>query len=276
MSADTQNLKEQQYANGSKYNARIQLHALCSTNRYPWPLWVFDQLAKRPCQKILELGCGTGLLWQVNGVRVPPDWEITLSDFSAGMLDGTRSNLAKLPVRFQFEVIDAQAIPYPAESFDLIIANHMLYHLPDRERGLGEIARVLKPGGALYATTIGQRNMVELKQIVREFTGNTHYETAIGAVERNFSLDNGLAQLERYFAGIRTVYYENSLQIKEEQLLTDYLLSLNGLHPDLEVLAPERAAEFSARMAEVIHNQGMIEVTTESGMFIAVKAPLQL
>ncbi len=273
MSAETQNLKEQQYANGSKYNARIQLHALCSTNHYPWPLWVFDQLAKRPRQKILELGCGTGLLWQVNGVRVPPDWEITLSDFSAGMLDGTRANLAKLPAPFTFEVIDAQAIPYPAASFDLVIANHMLYHLPDRERGLGEIARVLKPGGALYATTIGQGNMAELKQIVREFTGNTHYETVIGAVERNFALDNGLAHLEQYFGAVRTVYYENSLQIKDGQLLTDYLLSLNGLHPDLEVLAPERTEEFNKYIENVIQKRGLIEVTTESGMFIAVKAP---
>ncbi len=58
--------------------------------------------------------------------------------------------------RVQFKEIDAQSIPFEDETFDAVIANHMLYHVPDRPKAIAEIKRVLKPGGRLIATTIGK------------------------------------------------------------------------------------------------------------------------
>src|SRR5437868_570166 len=58
--------------------------------------------------------------------------QITLSDFSPGMLQEARQNLAGSPQSFSFQVIDAQSIPLDAGSCDCVIANHMLYHVPDR------------------------------------------------------------------------------------------------------------------------------------------------
>ena len=94
--------------------------------------------------RILELGCGSGLLWKSSIDRIPAGWKITLSDLSPGMLDAAWRNLVVTGRTFQFKEIDAQSIPFEDETFDAVIANHMLYHVPDRGKALAEIKRVLK------------------------------------------------------------------------------------------------------------------------------------
>jgi len=66
------------------------------------------------------------------------------------MLDEAQQRLANVPSDFAFERIDVQAIPYNDASFDVVIANHMLYHVPDLPKALAEIRRVLRPGGLLH------------------------------------------------------------------------------------------------------------------------------
>ena len=68
--------------------------------------------------------------------RIPAGWSITLSDFSPGMLDAAWRNLVVTGRAFQFKEIDAQSIPFEDETFDAVIANHMLYHVPDRPKAI--------------------------------------------------------------------------------------------------------------------------------------------
>jgi ubiquinone/menaquinone biosynthesis C-methylase UbiE len=265
-------LKHQQYANSAKFNARIQLHAKCSTNKYPWPLWVFDQLEKRTHMKILELGCGTGMLWQVNGTRIPNDWEVFVSDFSEGMLNHTRENLQKVTANFHYKLMNAEEIEFPNEFFDIVIANHMLYHVPNLHQALSEISRVLKKEGILYASTIGASNMREMKELLYQFLQNHNYEEALGSVEEKFSLDNGKEILRGFFQDIRIVRYENSLRIIDPKLLVDYIVSCNGLKPGLEVLPIDRTEKFLDHVENIIKNNGQIIATTESGLFVGKKS----
>ena len=61
------------------------------------------------------------------------------------MLVSVQQHLAaQLPVA-DYAVLDLQALPFPEACFDAVIANHMLYHVPDRPRALAEVQRVLKP-----------------------------------------------------------------------------------------------------------------------------------
>jgi len=156
-------LLSDQYKNASNLDARIQLHRRFSTNPYGLMLWLFEHLQLGAGAHILDLGCGPGSLWDDNRARIPPGWEITLSDFSAGMIHQARD---KLRQRFAYAVGDAQAIPFKGETFDAVIANFMLYHVPDRPRAFAEIHRVLKPGGRLFAATNGQDHMRELREMI--------------------------------------------------------------------------------------------------------------
>jgi len=83
---DQKYLKSQQYKTSSNLDARIQIHGRFSINKYPWHHWVFDHFMLPTNSRILELGCGTGLLWLQNIGHIPDGWKITLSDFSPGML----------------------------------------------------------------------------------------------------------------------------------------------------------------------------------------------
>ena len=108
---------------------------------------------------VLELGCGNGLLWMNNEESINETLSITLSDFSEGMLQSARQNINNKNIKYQ--VIDIQDIPYENESFDIIISRHMLYHVPDIDKALSEVKRVLKPGGKFYVSTNGGRNICE-------------------------------------------------------------------------------------------------------------------
>lgn len=161
--ADEQYLVGEQYRDSSNLSARILFHRLFSTNGYGWHRWIFDHLTNLPGDaRVLELGCGRGGVWAENRDRIPSDWEITLSDLSPGMIEEARLNLSGSGRLFDYEVIDAQSIPYPEATFDGVVANHMLYHVPDRAKGIAEIYRVLKPDGLLFAATNGSDDMSAL------------------------------------------------------------------------------------------------------------------
>ena len=78
---------------------------------------------------------------------------------------GSGEGLRHTDLQFTFEVVDAQLIPYEKHTFNVVIANYMLYHVPDLAKALSEIRRVLQPKGRLYATTVGLNQMAELRKV---------------------------------------------------------------------------------------------------------------
>ena len=159
-------LLTQQYHDSSRLGARANLHARFAANPYRWFPWIFDQFQLPHNARILELGCGPGWLWLSNRDRIPADWDITLTDFSPGMLDEARRNLAQVSHMFNYAVADAQEIPYPENSYDGVIANHMLYHMPAIPAAISEIRRVLKEGGRFYASTLSSDYLHEMAQFL--------------------------------------------------------------------------------------------------------------
>ena len=168
---DQQYLREKQFKDASNLDARVQLHMRYSTEKIEWLRWLFEQITWPQEGHMLELGCGPAGLWKSNIERVPAGLNITLSDFSPGMLEDARVSLGENASRFSFEQIDAQEIPREDAAFDLLLANHMLYHVPDPEKAYREISRVLKPGGRFCASTVGERSLHELKELA---TATTH------------------------------------------------------------------------------------------------------
>ena len=216
---DREHLLTKQYRDASNLNARIQLHAGFSTNQYGWCLWLFDQLdLPREC-RILELGCGPGGLWLENLARLPEGWDIVMTDFSAGMVQQARRNLQDHRP-FEFAIVDAQAISFPSERFDAVIANHMLYHVPGVAKALSEMRRVLKPGGRFYASTIGDAHMEELWALVDRFEPDL-----AEPADLSFTLESGTAQLSPWFSKVALRRFEDALEVTEVAPLVAYVLS---------------------------------------------------
>ena len=258
---DQEYLVEDQYADSSNLNARQQLHRRFTTNDVNWFEWVLQQFDLPPDGRLLELGCGPGDLWSENADGIPSNWTITLSDLSPGMVQDARENLRDVSHDFEFESFDAQEIPFADETFDAVVANHMLYHVPDLDAAYREIRRVLKPGGRLYAATNSQDNMQELYDFVNEFQpgGATR-----GAGADSFRLENGRDQLAEHFESVELRVLDNGLRVTEAEPLVGYACS--GLVDD--DLDQKEFAEYAERRFE---EDGPLDVSKETGMFVARK-----
>jgi len=260
---DQQYLKTDQYKDSSNLDARVAIHQRFSANPYGWMNWVFDRLLTLPANaKILELGCGPGYLWKENATRIPSTWDITLSDLSAGMLDSAWRNLVVTGRAYNFKEIDAQDIPFADETFDAVIANFMLYHVPDRPKALSEIKRVLKPGGRLFAATVGDNHMREAGHWSRQVSREFRLPFSV-----SFTLENGFDQLVSVFSEVTLTRYSDGLKVTEIKPLIAYILS-NVSTGDL---VESELANVENELDRELKTKGAIVITKDSGLFEARK-----
>ena len=103
----------------------------------------------------LDVGCGTGFLALELAAR---GHRVTGIDFAPAMLAGARDKAAAQGLAVRFEQGDAEQLPYPDGSFDLVISRHVLWTLPHPEAALDEWLRVLRPGGRLAVIDGAQYN----------------------------------------------------------------------------------------------------------------------
>ena len=261
---DPNYLKGEQYKDSSNLDARVAIHQRFSTNPYGWHPWVFDHLLKLPEEaKILELGCGPGYLWKENMGRVPAGWRVTLSDLSPGMLDAAWRNLVVSGRAFQFREIDAQSIPLEDGSFDAVIANHMLYHVPDRPAALAEIRRVLRSEGRLFATTIGQTHLKEIANWIQQLSPGPDF-FSFGSP---FTLENGFEQLKQFFAQVSLSRYPDRLQVTEVQPIIAFIRSTSRA---AEIVEP-KLADLENQLEQELKENGKISIQKDSGLLEAIK-----
>ncbi len=257
----------EQYRTAARLQTRRHLYDRFSMNPHGWHRWVFEQLEPRPRATILELGCGDGTLWERNADRIPEDWRITLSDVSSGMIDEALRRIGAERPQFKFLTADAQRIPFHEEQFDLVIANNLLYHVPDLPAAIREIHRVLKPGGLLYASTMSQAHLRELEQLAVSFDPGMH--VLDDAIDR-FHFGNGEERLFPVFQDVRLLRYEDRLIVTEAEALIDYVVS-TPMNARL-LLAGTVMEKFRKHVEHALQqNKGVIEMTKENGMFIGRK-----
>lgn len=285
-----ENSLQTQYQNASNISARINLHTMYSTNKEGWFPWVFKMSIHSAYTNrntnsklnILELGCGDGALWVQNCNFIPSNAAITLSDISSGMLRDARRNIEaqkstkkesayekaispKATYKFKFKSFDCSKIPYEDQSFDLIIANHVLFYCADLDSVLSEIRRVLKPDGCFVCSAYGSSHMQEISQLVQRF--DERIILASNNLYENFGLENGPDLLAPYFANVTFKRYDDTLAVDQPEPLIDYILSCHGNQNQYLL---NRYADFKAFLSEQIAHSstGCIHITKDVGIFV--------
>ena len=191
--------------------------------------WLFDQVDVFEPATVLEAGCGPGLLWRRTQGRVPTSWRLMLSDLSAGMVAEARDELAACRPEGDVYVADVQRLPFPDAHFDVVFANHMLYHVQELAAALSQLRRVIKPGGVLYAATNGHRHLGEIDDLLQSTRPGLRWRFA----KHTFALDESEQNLAPYFAHVEKRLYEDELRVTRTSALIDFSASALPLDDDL-------------------------------------------
>lgn len=248
---------KQQYHTSDKLSTRISIHSKYSTNKQGFGNWIFSHYGIREGMTVLELGCGTGDMWTGKEEIISRCSRLVLSDFSEGMLEKTRETLQAYD-GIEYQVIDIQDIPFEDQTFDVVIANMMLYHVPDLPKGLREVRRVLKTGGTFYCATYGEHGMMEyIESLFEGFRSGSK-------INDSFTLQNGEEKLRTAFSDIQKLLYEDSLAVTDVEDMMDYIYSLNGMSELRQIPRDEMRRVLQAHMQD-----GVLRVPKEYGMFIA-------
>lgn len=260
-----ESMVKEQYNTDEKFNLRGNLHSY-NINKTDWTNWCFNQMEFPINAKILELGCGTGDLWYRNGNNIKEDWNITLSDFSKGMLLSTKKKLVSIKHNFIFEEIDVQDIPYKDESFDVVIARHMLYLVPDIEKALSEIKRVLTKGGLFYVTTNSSESMSELNELIEKFDCKIGLHN--NGMCNRFDMERGHTLLKKYFNEVNVDILEGKIIVDSAEPVVSYKAStIKGS----SILIGQKKQKFTEYVERYIRKKGNISITTKACIFKARK-----
>ncbi len=115
-------------------------------------VFVADFLAVyRGTGRVLDVGTGTARI-PVELCRQAPHLTVVAIDLAAHMLAIGRENVSRagLADRVTLERVDAKAMPYPSSAFAAVVSNSILHHIPEPGVAIGEMLRVLAPGGFLF------------------------------------------------------------------------------------------------------------------------------
>ena len=245
-----------QYSTSDNLNVRASLHEKYSVNRQGFGPWIFSHYAFKPGDRILELGCGTGSAWAGRLDALPEGCTLLLTDLSPGMLRAARAALGERP-NLEYEIADIQSIPHPDAAFDAVIANMMLYHVPEPDQGLAQVRRVLRPGGTFYCATYGEHGIIEyLSGLLGGFGVRD-------TLNRSFTRQSGGALLGARFREVRWEDYEDALEVTDPEDVADYLYSLTGMADLDPAQRPAIVEKLRGGMRD-----GVLHIPKEYGMFI--------
>ena len=216
----------QQYIDVSNLNAEIKLQDRFSLDKYGWYRWTFKNFKFDKGYKVLEIGCGNGALWSKNIEVLEEGIEVVLTEVCEDILNEAKKNLNNYSDRFTFQISDPSNIPYEDESFDIIIANHILFYMKDIDKVLLEINRLLKKNGYFYCSTIDDSHMKELEELIMGYSNNITISK--DKLVHNFGLKNGEEILENYFKDISKYLYKDTLIVNNTKGILEYIYSIPG------------------------------------------------
>jgi SAM-dependent methyltransferase len=263
LGTDAAYLTQHQYKDPANLSARIALHARFARAEEPWYPWLVGLIEWPEGGDVLEVGCGAGNLW-VNVAAVLPRLRLTLTDLSEGMLAAASAAVAPLESLqlVATEACDAQALPFLDGSFDVVVANHMLYHVPDPPGAVSELARVLRPGGVLIAATNGPNHLDAITELSRRFLG----WSPLDFVDRRFGASNGASILSGAFGSVALHAHPSSMVCDDPSAVLAYIRS--------SAAGQEATPERLEALAEAVETRfrdagGVLQISMESGCFVA-------
>ena len=259
-------LTKDAYATDEYLAVRYRTHELYSHPPVDFPKWVIDTLAWRGDEWVLDVGSGPGLYFDLIRERVPRG-RLVAGDLSFGMAH--QAHTAHDAVL----TLDAQELPLADSTFDVVMANHMLYHASDLERTLSELRRVVRLEGCLIAATNSADTMPEFDTLARRACTLLGFpKQRFKPAHVKFSLENGPATLSHFFRAVARYDLPSEFHFTEVEPVVAYL---NSLRPLQSLELPEEISwddfidVMEKQITRLIRHFGELQVHKLAGVLVA-------
>ena len=222
--------------------------------------WVLDLAGLAPGMRVLDAGCGNGMyLRALAGRKV----RAAGCDLSAGML-----RAAGHPAVVN---ADVTALPVRDGAFDVVLAVHMLYHVPDREAAVRQLRRALAPGGTCIAVTNGTRHLLPLRALTEQAVRRATPGWTMRQATHAFNAENAAAQLGVAFGSVTGVRPASQapVVIRDAGLAAGYVASWGSFYQD-ETTRPwqEVVDEVRQEVQSVIDRNGAFTARGDAAAFV--------
>ena len=157
---------------------------------------------------------------------------------------------------------DVQSLPFDARSFDVVIANHMLYHVPDPDLAIAELARVVRTDGVVLTATNGYGHMREINEALAEV-----FDDHAEGLYEVFGIETGETRLRERFGAISWHAFDNDLIVDDPDAVVAYGLSF----PPGETGDDRQQAAFAAAVQRRF-TDGRLRIRARAGVFVS-RAP---
>jgi SAM-dependent methyltransferase len=268
---DREILTKETYVTDEHLAIRYQTHERYSFPKADFHQWVLDSIRWRGNEWVLDVGAGPGNYAEIVRQRIP-DGRLVVGDLSFGM-----ARQAALEAGGEVLSFDAQGLPFPDGVFDVVLANHMLYHVPDIDQALAEMRRVLRPDGCIVAATNSAiHHLTEFDTLARRACTLLGYPKQKFKMPHSaFSLENGASMLAHYFRAVARYDHPGSFRFTEIDPVLAYIDSTRTLHVfelPVEVEWDEFMDVMRKQVTRLIRAFGELQVQKLAGVLIATNA----
>jgi ubiquinone/menaquinone biosynthesis C-methylase UbiE len=217
---DPDRIASQGYDSSTNLDAKYRVLRQHSVNKEQFESWMIAQLCLTGGETVLDIGCGQGRF--LLPVATNKHGGVVVGcDIASGVMEGLSSAIQSRSLPAVLLVADACSLPFLDRSFDLVMANHMLYHADDIGQAVREAARVLLPDGQFLATTNSRRGMPELQQL--------HYATfrslnlpVDDTPDDTFTLETGGGYLSDSFGSVDVKEFDSGFSVSTPEPILDY------------------------------------------------------
>lgn len=264
------------FLNDEALRIRQDTHDRFSVPRIDFAAWALSCLQWRGDERVLDVGCGPGR-WHSTLLHQYPSIDYYGLDLHSNML-------VNHPAQPLLTIGDAHDLPFSDHMFDVVMANHMLFHVQDIDTTIDEFRRVLKPEGVLMTTTNSAHNLPELQVLMRRAItllappGTPHVQPPQPASTR-FTLENGTQQLSRHFFAVVRHDLPSLFVFPSADPIVDYLDSARSVNEsqlppgvywkDVLMIVREQVDRLLEHFGELVINKlNGVLIATDKGDFI--------
>ena len=165
----------------------------------------------------------------------------------------------------KFEVADIEQLPYDDNTFDLVMAHHVIYHAADKDKAISELKRVVKSDGFVSITTNSEKHMLNVYTIAHSIDANFSMVRNIDG----FTEEDADILLKKYFPNISKEIYEDMLEVDDLEFMIEYIKSTT--EPRKMNLREDFYDKYSEIVKHDIDEKGHFDILKRSPLFICKK-----